>query len=142
MSRSSNNTSQSKIVPKLQIHDHFDCIRKRLISILKLASDVLFQRNDFWLQIRSLGQGNNFVPTTWFLLIKFCYFVQGLEMAYLFLKAEISYSCDAIGLMSKNGIATTTFMATPSGKWISSTSSSSGFLLRVNVPSSNILWSK
>ena len=32
------------------------------------------------------------------------------------LKAEIAYSCDAIGLMSKNGIATTTFMATPSGK--------------------------
>ena len=42
--------------------------------------------------------------------------LQGLEMAYLFLKAEISYSCDAIGLMSKNGIATTTFMATPIGK--------------------------
>ena len=42
--------------------------------------------------------------------------VQGLEMAYLFLKNEISYSCDAIGLMSKNGIATTTFMATPIGK--------------------------
>ena len=43
--------------------------------------------------------------------------VQGLEMAYLLiLKAEMSYSCDAIGLMSKNGIATTTFMATPIGK--------------------------